>query len=189
MAKAIGDRLGTGLLIKGNVEVMDLLSDFLVSQNMVMASAESCTGGLVGKLMTDRAGSSAWFWGAVVSYANRAKEQLLGVRAEVLSMYGAVSKETVLAMAEGLSGYTDVDLAISISGIAGPDGGTEEKPVGTVWFGFAGKDMAPTAVKLVFSSYGRSSVRRRAAIAAIMLGYFYLKGGDLLDIVGAWQYI
>lgn len=189
MAKAIGERLGVGMLFKGNVEVMELLSDHLTANGMLVASAESCTGGLVGKLMTDKAGSSSWFWGSVVSYANRAKELLLGVPADTINQFGAVSEEVVLCMAAGLLERSDANLTISISGVAGPDGGSFEKPVGTVWLGFAGDVKPASAVKLVFSSYGRSSVRRRAAVAAILLGYFYAKGDDLLDIVRTWQYI
>lgn len=189
MAKAIGERLGMGLLIKGNLEAMDLLSNQLLSTGGLLASAESCTGGLVGKLMTDSAGSSAWFWGSIVSYANSAKELLLGVPSQTIETFGAVSEETVLAMALGLLERSEATLSISVSGVAGPDGGSIEKPVGTVWIGFAGNGQPVSAVKLTFSSYGRSSVRRRAAVAAILLGYFYAKGADLLDIVGTWQYI
>ncbi len=189
MAKEIGEKLGTGLLVAGNVEVVDLLRDYLTGQGKMMVSAESCTGGLISKLMTDQAGSSAWFWGSVVSYANLAKVGLLGVPSETIEHYGAVSAETVSAMATGMLTQSQVDLSIAVSGIAGPDGGTTDKPVGTVWFGFAEKGKESTAIKLVFSSYGRASVRRRAAVGAILLGYFYANGSDLLDIVRTWQYI
>lgn len=189
MAQAIGERLGVGLLFKGNIEVMDLLSGQLLNDRGLLASAESCTGGLVGKLMTDKTGSSAWFWGSVVSYANRAKELLLGVPPQTIEKFGAVSEETVLSMAQGLLERSEATLTISISGVAGPDGGTVEKPVGTVWLGFANDTRTSRAVKIQFSSYGRSSVRRRAAVAAILLAYFYAKGDDLLDIVRTWQYI
>jgi len=124
-----------------------------------------------------------------VSYANEAKQHFLNVSPDTLAVHGAVSGDTVLEMAENLLRQSDVDFTLSVSGIAGPSGGTEEKPIGTVWLGFASKRFAPVAVRLNFSSYGRASVRRRAAVAAILLGYFYVNGADLLDIVDTWQYI
>lgn len=189
MAKRISGRIGQGLLFGGDVETVDLLSRNLEEKHMTMATAESCTGGLVSKLMTDREGSSAWFWGGIVSYANEAKQHFLNVSPDTLAEHGAVSGDTVLEMAENLLRQSDVDFTLSVSGIAGPSGGTEEKPIGTVWLGFASKRFAPVAVRLNFSSYGRASVRRRAAVAAILLGYFYVNGADLLDIVDTWQYI
>ncbi len=189
MAQNIGKKLGFGLLVTGDIEGADLLSDFLVQHEIQMVCAESCTGGLVSKLMTDSDGSSTWFWGGVVSYANEAKEHVLGVAAKTLEEHGAVSGETVIEMAQGLLRLAQANFSVSVSGIAGRGGGTEEKPVGTVWFGFSSSTAPSVAVKLKFSSYGRASVRRRAALAAILLSYFYLKGADLLDIVGTWQYI
>ena len=189
MGTAIQQHVGKGLVQSGDISVVDLLSDSLRNSAMTMACAESCTGGLVGKLMTDRPGSSEWFWGSVVSYANSAKEQLLGISAEEIAEFGAVSKQVVTRMAQSVRELSGADLAIAVSGIAGPDGGTSDKPVGTVWFGFAGSSLPPVSLKLQFSSYGRSSVRRRAAVAALLLGYFYLKGDDLLDIIESWQYI
>lgn len=98
-----------------------------------IALAESCTGGLLGARITDVPGSSAVFWGSVVSYANEAKRSLLGVAAATLETHGAVSEAVVLAMAEGVRRLSNADVALSVSGVAGPDGGTEDKPVGTVW--------------------------------------------------------
>ena len=189
MARRIGEKLGTGLLMDGDVEVPDLLADLLESKGMTLSCAESCTGGLLSKLMTDRDGSSAWFWGSVVSYANEAKQKLLGVPKKTLEDQGAVSLETVKSMAEQMLRISGTDLAISVSGIAGPAGGTVEKPVGTVCFGFAGNGRETSAVRLQITSFGRASVRRRAAITAILLGYFFVNGADLLDIVETWQYI
>ncbi len=189
MGSAVQEHIGKGLVHRGDISVVDLLSDFLQEHAMTLACAESCTGGLVGKLMTDRPGSSAWFWGSIVSYANSAKERLLGIPANEIEAYGAVSEEVVTSMARATMDISGADLAIAVSGIAGPDGGTPEKPVGTVWFGFSGKDRPPVSLALRFSSYGRSSVRRRAAVAAVLLGYFYINGDDLLDIIATWQYI
>jgi nicotinamide-nucleotide amidase len=189
MALAIQREIGDGLLREGDISVVDLLSDYLKENNLVMSCAESCTGGLVSKMMTDSPGSSSWFWGSVVSYANEAKRKMLDIYEQTLDEYGAVSGETVLAMADSMLNISGSDFTCSISGIAGPEGGTEEKPVGTVWFGFASKMKPSVSLSLQFSSYGRSSIRRRAAVAAILLGYFYLNGVDLLDIVSTWQYI
>lgn len=102
-----------------------------------VAMAESCTGGWVAKLLTDIAGSSAWFECSVVTYSNASKQQLLGVAPEVLETQGAVSEAAVRAMAEGVLHCSGVEIAVAISGIAGPGGGTPEKPVGTVWLAWA----------------------------------------------------
>lgn len=189
MANRISDRLGTGLLLPGDIEVVDLFTCLLEEKGYCVACAESCTGGLVSKLLTDREGSSAWFWGSVISYANEAKQRMLTVPEQTLLTHGAVSSQTVGVMAEHILQISESDMAISVSGIAGPDGGTPDKPVGTVWFGFAGAGRSTATIKLQISSFGRASVRKRAAIAAILLGYFFIIGDDLLDIVGTWQYI
>lgn len=189
MAERIGSTLGTGLLSPGDFEAFDILSRYLEDRHLRMACAESCTGGLIAKLMTDRAGSSAWFWGGVVSYANEAKSRLLGVDSSVMEEEGAVSEATVIRMSEELLRISGADLSVSVSGIAGPSGGTEAKPVGTVWFGFSMTERPTVAVSLRFNSYGRASVRRRAAIAAILLAFFYANRVDLLDMVETWQYI
>jgi nicotinamide-nucleotide amidase len=119
--EALAMRLGRALLIHG----------------WRVATAESCTGGWIAKAITDVPGSSQWFHGSVVSYANAAKRDLLGVPDEVLVVHGGVSEAVVRAMAEGLRVRTGVEVAVAVSGVAGPDGGTEEKPVGTVWFAWA----------------------------------------------------
>lgn len=102
-----------------------------------LAAAESCTGGLVASRITDVPGSSAYFMGGVVAYSYEAKASLLGVSWDTLNGKGAVSKETVLEMARGARRVFSVDIAVSVSGIAGPGGGTDEKPVGTTWIGLA----------------------------------------------------
>jgi len=100
---------------------------------MKLAAAESCTGGWLAKIITDISGSSAWFVCSVVSYSNEAKQSLLGVSEDTLKEFGAVSGETVSEMSQGLFSNTEADVAVSVSGIAGPDGGSEDKPVGLVW--------------------------------------------------------
>ncbi len=109
----------------------------LQRSGQTVSCAESCTGGLLAAALTELPGSSAWFNVGFVTYSNAAKQQLLGVQAQTLVQHGAVSAETVCEMAQGAQAAASAHYAISISGIAGPDGGTAEKPVGTVWFGLA----------------------------------------------------
>lgn len=105
-----------------------------------LATAESCTGGWIAKTITDIAGSSAVFGYGVVCYSNGAKESILGVRNETIEAHGAVSERVVEEMAEGALHLSGASIAVAVSGIAGPDGGTEDKPVGTVWFAWAVRD-------------------------------------------------
>ena len=116
------------------------VAKLLLEKNLTVGTAESCTGGYIAHLITSHAGSSAYFKGSIVSYSNDIKEKLLNVNASDLEKYGAVSQQVVEQMAEGARKALNVDYAIATSGIAGPDGGTEEKPVGTVWIAVAGKD-------------------------------------------------
>jgi len=109
------------------------LGECLVTKNLKLAAAESCTGGWLAKIITDIPGSSAWFVCSVVSYSNEAKQGLLGVSEDTLKEFGAVSGETVSEMSNGLFSNTEADVVVSISGIAGPGGGSEGKPVGLVW--------------------------------------------------------
>ncbi|MEM1090887.1 MAG: nicotinamide-nucleotide amidohydrolase family protein [Pseudomonadota bacterium] len=112
------------------------LSSSLQEANIRLMTAESCTGGWMAKVATDLAGSSDWFEGGVVSYSNALKMRLLGVEEAVLAAHGAVSEPVVRAMALGAAALGACDAAIAVSGVAGPGGGSEEKPVGLVWFGF-----------------------------------------------------
>ena len=112
----------------------------LASQGLTLATAESCTGGLVAHLLTNVPGSSAYYIGGFVAYAYEAKEELLGVRHETLVTCGAVSEETALEMARGVRQRLSVDIGISVTGIAGPGGATPTKPVGLVYIGLAGPD-------------------------------------------------
>lgn len=113
------------------------VGELLSQRGLTLAVAESCTGGLLGHLITSVSGSSAYFEGGVISYSNEAKERLLGVPHETLMEHGAVSKETAIAMAQGARRLLEVDVALSVTGIAGPTGGTVEKPVGLVYLGLA----------------------------------------------------
>ena len=137
----------------------------LADRGLTLATAESCTGGLVACRVTDIPGSSAWFLGGVVSYSNAAKCHILGVPQAVLDTAGAVSRETVLAMAKGARGIFGTDLAVAISGVAGPDGGSPEKPVGTVWLAWEGPFGAKAA--LFHFDGGRLEVKEAAARTAL----------------------
>lgn len=112
----------------------------LSAASKAVSTAESCTGGWIAKSITDVAGSSAVFGYGVVSYSNGAKESILGVMNETLEAHGAVSEPVVEEMAEGVLHLSGADIAVAVSGIAGPDGGTDDKPVGTVWFAWAVRD-------------------------------------------------
>ncbi|HGY1115887.1 TPA: nicotinamide-nucleotide amidase [Providencia rettgeri] len=116
----------------------------LKEQGKTVTTAESCTGGWVAKVLTDISGSSDYFQCGFVTYSNEAKHQMIGVKSESLQRYGAVSQQVVTEMAEGALLEACADFAVSVSGIAGPGGGSIEKPVGTVWFGFAQKQADQT---------------------------------------------
>ena len=136
-----------------------------------LATAESCTGGWVAKACTDVAGSSQWFECGFVTYSNRAKVRDLGVSEQTLATHGAVSEATVLEMAAGALRVASVDLAVAISGIAGPDGGTPGKPVGTVWFAVAsrrGTKTVTTAEAQLFPG-DRELIRRYSVERALRL--------------------
>ena len=141
------------------------LAAALLARQQTLATAESCTGGLVGAALTNLPGSSAWYLGGVVAYANELKIRLLGVPAAVLAAHGAVSLETARAMAAGARAATGADFAVAITGIAGPAGGTPEKPVGLVYIGVAAPHGTAT-FKHHFSG-SRAEIRQAATEAAL----------------------
>jgi nicotinamide-nucleotide amidase len=141
------------------------LGGALTARGWRLAAAESCTGGWIAKALTDVAGSSQWFEGGVVAYSNAAKIGLLGVPGEVLAAHGAVSEPVVQAMAEGARSRFAADLAVAVSGIAGPQGGTENKPVGTVHFAWAAPG-GVTAARRIYAG-GREAVRRQTVALAL----------------------
>ncbi len=143
-----------------------LLGASLAAKRAMCATAESCTGGLVAGAITDIAGSSAWFDRGFVTYTNEAKIELLGVAGAILDEHGAVSEATARAMAEGALARSSAHLAVAITGIAGPAGGSVEKPVGTVCFAWAGRGLPTTAITRRFPG-GRAEVRRAAVVAAL----------------------
>ena len=114
-----------------------LVANFLCKQQWMLATAESCTGGLIAAACTDLAGSSNWFERGFVTYSNAAKTELLGVPAELIEQFGAVSEPVARAMAAGALAHSHAQVAVAVTGVAGPGGGSVDKPVGTVWFGWA----------------------------------------------------
>lgn len=159
---------------------------FLKDQGLVFACAESCTGGLLAQEMTSLAGSSQVFWGGVVTYANEAKERLLGVAADLIDREGAVSAEVAQAMVLGLLRVSGVPLAVAITGVAGPEGGTEAKPVGTVWFGLAAQRQRTgiAALRLQFNG-DRGAIREQATAWARKLALVWWQSGMHLDSMRA----
>ena len=147
------------------MSVAEKLVALLKAQGFTCATAESCTGGGVGSAITAVPGSSAVFAGGVISYANDVKRDVLGVSDQDLQTVGAVSPEVAAQMAAGARNLLKTDLAVSLTGIAGPDGGSDEKPVGLVWFGLATKDGVRTE-KSIFRG-DRDRVREQAVIHAL----------------------
>lgn len=139
------------------------------AEGLMIAAAESCTGGMVAAAITNVPGSSAVLDRGFVTYSNEAKIEMLGVRQGTVERYGAVSQQVAREMARGALARSRADVAVAITGIAGPTGGTETKPVGLVWFALATRDGATRAERRVFASGDRSFVRMRATETALTL--------------------
>ena len=150
------------------------IGEMLQARGWLLAAAESCTGGLISHRVTNIPGSSAYFLGGVTAYANEVKMTVLGVAEQTLIDHGAVSSETVAEMAGGVRDRMGADVSVSVSGIAGPGGGTPEKPVGLVWIGLAAPDGVWTR-RFVFPGE-RGPVKEQAAEAALQLVAVYLAG-------------
>jgi nicotinamide-nucleotide amidase len=135
-------------------------------QRHMLVTAESCTGGWIAKTLTDIAGSSAWFECGMAAYSYEAKQALLSVRPQTLEQFGAVSRETVIEMVSGALANTGATLAVAVTGIAGPGGGTEDKPVGTVWIAWKRRNGYPDARRYQFDG-DREAVRRQTVAAAL----------------------
>jgi nicotinamide-nucleotide amidase len=165
LAKKIADKLGIAVFATNGETMEQIIAKLLTDRGETVATAESCTGGLIARRLTELAGSSKFFIEGAVTYANDAKVRTLNVKQETLDKFGAVSAETAEAMARGMRERAGTDYAISVTGIAGPDGGTDEKPVGTVWFGLADKESVKT-IKLVFPG-DRYLIRWRSSQAAL----------------------
>jgi nicotinamide-nucleotide amidase len=177
-ARVVRERLGSEVVFgEGNARFPEAVCTLLAEQGKTLALAESCTGGLVSELLTAHSGASTVFRGGAVTYANDAKIALLGVPAVLLARYGAVSAEVARAMAEGARGAFNSDFALSLTGIAGPSGGSEDKPVGLVHFAVA-TEAGVSDRRVVFTG-NREQVRRRAAFAGLsLLRAVALRGHD-----------
>jgi nicotinamide-nucleotide amidase len=138
----------------------------LQAHHLMLATAESCTGGWIAKTITDIPGCSAWFDCGLAAYSYEAKQALLGVRPETLTEHGAVSRETVLEMVSGALVTSGASIAVAVTGIAGPSGGTPEKPLGTVWIGWKRRGGYPKAELFHFSG-DREAVRRQTVEASL----------------------
>lgn len=168
------DRLASDWIISDRGErIEELVGRQLGSLGAALATAESCTGGRIGQQITTVPGAGGWYLGGVVSYNNRIKQELLNVSPETLNTHGAVSERTAHEMALGALDVFDADYAISVTGIAGPDGGTPEKPVGTVFIGIAARDRDGDDPDIETSSHffrgNRESIRTRSTIMALLL--------------------
>ncbi len=146
-------------------EQVQALAQALQDKAYRVATAESCTGGGIASAFTDLAGSSAWFECGFVTYSNKAKERMLGVCAHTLARHGAVSEETVRAMVQGAVAHSDANLAVAVSGVAGPSGGTLAKPVGTVWIAWG--DAKQQQAQCFYFSGDRQAVRQQSVLAAV----------------------
>jgi len=142
------------------------VGSLLLRRGHMLAAAESCTGGWVCQCITDVPGSSAWFDRGFVTYSNGAKREMLGVAESILNTYGAVSEETVRAMAAGALQHSPADCALAVSGIAGPGGATPGKPIGMVWFAWQRRD-GECVTRLAQFDGDRRTVRREAVAAAL----------------------
>ncbi len=152
-------------------KLAEALVEELTESGKAVATAESCTGGWVAKAITDVAGSSAVFGYGVVSYSNGAKESIIGVQNKTLEDHGAVSSEVVEEMAKGTLRLSGADIAVAVSGVAGPDGGTKEKPVGMVWFAWAVRDGANALVDTRCEQFtGDRELVREASVAYALQG-------------------
>jgi nicotinamide-nucleotide amidase len=156
------DKLSSLALIHLATEIGELL----LAKNRMLCLAESCTGGLASGLITEIPGSSAWFDSGLVVYSNQAKQDLLNVSAESLRQYGAASEQVAIEMAIGALNQGRANIAASVTGIAGPDGGSKEKPVGTVCFAWAGSDIASTTTTKHFSG-NRQDVREQSILTLL----------------------
>lgn len=149
-------------------QLAEVIGRTLVEKGHILGFAESCTGGLASAIVTNIPGSSAWFDGGVVVYSNQAKQDLLQVSKNTLHQYGAVSEQVAAEMAEGLIKQGRASIVASVTGIAGPDGGTTEKPVGTACFAWASKDHPTKTCQLLLSG-NRQEIRQKS-VSAMLTG-------------------
>ena len=151
------------------VEAAKRLMTVCKRKNLLVATAESCTAGLVAGTLSEVPGVSSILDRGYVTYSNEAKHDMLGVPREILAQYGAVSRETAEAMVRGVLGRSRVDLAVSVTGIAGPDGGSAEKPVGLVHFGAATRTGKLSHAEMRYGDIGRANVRKKSVLQAFLM--------------------
>ncbi len=174
LATRLYDILGYRIYGEGIEPLQYRLGEILRERGLTLATAESCTGGLIAKRLTDIPGSSGYFTGSVVAYGDKVKREQLGVPAETLAEYGAVSEETAAAMARGVRERLNVDIGLSVTGIAGPGGGSEDKPVGTVCFGLSWEGGEYAEKRHIAGD--RDFVRKRSAQRALDMVRLHLLG-------------
>jgi nicotinamide-nucleotide amidase len=167
-AARITERVGGSVIAQEDIPIEKAILNFMAERDLTLSTAESCTGGYISHLITQHPGSSKVFFGGAVSYSYELKESILGVKNETLWQYGAVSEQTVTEMVEGALLNFKSDYAVAVTGIAGPDGGTPEKPVGTVWIGVANKEKT-VVKKFLFGSKRIQNIERTAIAALNML--------------------
>jgi nicotinamide-nucleotide amidase len=172
--KEIEDLLGPSAFARDADVMEDVVGRLLQGAGLTLSTAESCTGGLIGHRITNVSGSSAYFLGGVVVYSNRAKNRLLGVSNDTLASCGAVSDQSAGEMAEGVCGLMESDIGLAVTGIAGPQGGTEEKPVGTVHIGLCTRD-GTRCFKFLFRG-SREQIKTHIATMALDILRRYLSG-------------
>jgi len=175
-AQKIVDRVANVVAAEEDISIEKAILDFMEGKGLTLSLAESCTGGYIASLFTQHPGSSKVFFGGAVTYSNELKESILGVKPETLAQYGAVSKESVTEMAEGALSNFKSDYAVAVTGIAGPDGGTPEKPVGTVWIAVANVNKT-LSKKLTFGNKRRQNIERSAIAALNMLNTLLHESG------------
>lgn len=163
--QCISATLGNRIFARERMSLEAAVARLLTQTKTSLSTAESCTGGMVSSRLTEIAGSSTWFRGGVVAYSNDLKQRLLGVPDSVLETYGAVSEETARAMAEGIRERAESDYSLSLTGIAGPGGGTDDKPVGLVYIGLSG----PTETTVARHTFGgdRAMIRHRSTVQSL----------------------
>ena len=166
--------IGDYIYAEEDTDLQETIGRMLKKSGRTLSCAESCTGGMISHLITSVSGCSGYYLGSVTSYANSVKENVLGVPSEIIGKYGAVSSECVAKMAEGIKRITGSDYSVATSGIAGPDGGTPEKPVGTVWIGVCAPGRTET-FKLVYKNDRKRNIERFAASALDILRKEILK--------------
>lgn len=167
-AAKIVARISENVVAEDDIALEKSILDFMDKRGLTLSVAESCTGGYISHLFTQHAGSSKVFLGGAVSYSNQLKESILGVKKETLEKFGAVSEETVIEMVEGALLNFKSDYAIAVTGIAGPDGGTPDKPVGTIWI-TAASAQKTVRKKFTFGSKRLQNIERSASAALFML--------------------